>query len=164
MKSLIQIVVLITTIMLFSGCVKTPPVEFKELPKTESFVINELQNTDYPSFIIGEGNIYSCRYGIHYMTDDEFAYPRIEVFEKLLLKNMPSIKSSKIKLKQFDIYINRRLVSLRTMSYGIAGISPLAHGIIYGASQKNRYGVMKDDFLIDSIPQTYPLKTEEDAV
>jgi len=47
----------------------------------------------YPGFMVAEGNIYSCRYGIHHQSQEEFDPPKAQVFATLLARNVPGVTS-----------------------------------------------------------------------
>lgn len=63
----------------------------------------------YPAFAIGEGNIYSCRCGIHHYDKSEFVPPKAQMFGEMLTKANPAAKEHAIVLEQFDVYLNWRL-------------------------------------------------------
>ncbi len=127
-----------------------------------SYLANELKTDDYPSFMVGEGNIYSCRYGISFISSDEFVPPKDQIFSALLKRNLPNIETHKVALERFDVYYNRRL---RTLSAATAGIIGGAIGGAISASiDSNNYGFTYKNLLVDVIPETYPINTDENAV
>jgi hypothetical protein len=107
-----------------SGC--TPQAAIKldaDNDKSEpSYVRDETLADHYPSFVAGEGNIYSCRYGIHAYGKDEFHPPKNEMFERLLAKENPSLASHDVRLKRFDVYRNYRVRLLKAAGQSIGGV------------------------------------------
>lgn len=157
---MLRIITIIFSCFLFlSGCAVTPKITITGLTSPKSFLISELSEVDYPGFMAGAGNIYSCRYGIHYKEPNEFTPPRDVIFSGLMYKNIPNIENHKLKLTQFDIYYNNRLKLLhafgKVFSGGVAG------DMATQAAKRGHYGFMDKNFLIDSIPQSFPFKTEE---
>ena len=86
------------------------------------YVVDQSRPDDYPSFLAGEGNIYSCRYGIHYETPGEFHPPRAQMFAALLAKSLPGIARHRVVLRRFDVYFNYRLAMLHIAGGAIGGI------------------------------------------
>ena len=100
-----------------------------------SFVEDATGKDDYPATPIGEANIYSCRYGIHFYVKDEIVPPKADAFAELLAESKPAITTHKVRLTRFDIYRNWRLRLLsgagRSMGgavgYSIAGAADNAN-------------------------------------
>ncbi len=86
------------------------------------YVVDRSKPDDYPGFLAGEGNIYSCRYGIHYETPDEFHPPRAQMFAALLAKSLPGVTRHRVVLRRFDVYFNYRLAMLHVAGGAIGGI------------------------------------------
>lgn len=148
-------------ILLVTGCAVTPPVTFNNLPPSKLSITNNLSKVDYPSYMAGAGNIYSCRFGIYYKTPDEFSPAREIIFASLLEKNIPQIKNHTIVLLQFDVYYNKRLKQLHAAGSAIGGIIGDA---AENAASRGYFGFMNKNFLIDTIPGSFPLKTGEVSV
>ena len=87
-----------------------------------SYVRDETLADHYPSFLGGEGNIYSCRYGIHAYAKNEFHPPKHEMFERLLAKEKPSLALHDVRLKRFDVYRNYRVRLLKAAGQSIGGV------------------------------------------
>jgi len=149
-----------TIIFVLTGCKVTPPVKIEGLTLNQPYLIDSSKELDYPGYMAGAGNIYSCRYGIYYKRADEFTPPKEVIFSGFLSKYLPDIETHKVELFRFDVFYNKRLKQLHAASAmgGIAGMMAL------DAAERGFYGFMKDDLLIDSVPETYPLKTDEISV
>ena len=106
------------------GCKVTPPVKIEGLEVNKPYLIDSSKELDYPGFMAGAGNIYSCRYGIYYKRSDEFTPTKDIVFSGLLSKNLPNIETHKVELFRFDVFYNKRLKQLQAASYmgGIVGM------------------------------------------
>ncbi|HET7569154.1 MAG TPA: hypothetical protein VFK96_01025 [Gammaproteobacteria bacterium] len=85
------------------------------------FVVDETKPDDYPGFMLGEGNIYSCRYGIHLESADEFHPPKAQMFAEILAQALPGIVHHRVVLKRFDVYFNKRTNTLKTANGAIIG-------------------------------------------
>lgn len=149
-------------ISLFSGCALTPPVKMSLVASPKSFVENKLKEKDYPGYMAGAGNIYSCRYGIYYKNSNEFTPSRDKIFESLLFKYLPKISKHKVSLTQFDVYYNKRLKQLNAVAPSLGG--GIITDIAMAAAERGHYGFMSKNFLIDSVPKSFPLKTDEVVV
>ncbi len=90
-------------------------------PTPASYVVDETKPDSYPGFMAAEGNIYSCRYGIHHQSQEEFDPPKAEVFAKLLAKSVPGVTSRKVALQRFDVYYNHRSKALATGTAAAGG-------------------------------------------
>jgi len=151
---------LIVCICILSGCA-TKTVKMNGLTSPKSFLVSKLKEVDYPSFMAAEGNIYSCRYGIAYKRPVEFMPPRDVIFAGLLYRYYPAIKNKNVELHQFDIYYNNRLKLLDVFGRAFDGV---AGSIARDAAERGKYGFMDKNLLIDSVPETFPFKTEEIVV
>ncbi len=103
-------------LLLLSGCSGLHrEVVMSALPPSLSvgFVTDATQPDDYPAFLAGEGNTYSCRFGIHHMKRDEFTPPKEQIFEVLLAKELPEVKTRRVILERFDVYQNGQLAMRR---------------------------------------------------
>ena len=105
------------------GCASAPPVvQFSAAAEAPlNYVENKLAPDTYPNYLAGEGNIYSCRFGIHMQSADQFNPSKDKVFSALLLKALPDVRSRKVVLTRFDVYVNNRLGMLRTAGQSIGG-------------------------------------------
>ncbi|MBS0516220.1 MAG: hypothetical protein JSS16_12205 [Proteobacteria bacterium] len=107
-----------------SGCAPQTTIKLDaSSSKVEpSYVRDETLADHYPSFVAGEGNIYSCRYGIHAYAKNEFNPPKNEMFARLLAKEKPSMVSRDVRLKRFDVYRNYRVRLLKAAGHSIGGV------------------------------------------
>lgn len=85
------------------------------------YLVDRTGPDNYPSFMAAEGNIYSCRYGIHHQSMEEFSPPKSVMFGSLLRKELPDISSRQVVLHRFDVYHNRRLRTLKIAGSGMGG-------------------------------------------
>ena len=94
-----------------------------------AYVRDEAGRDRYPSFAGGEGNIYSCRYGIHGYLRSELDPPKEELFARLLAEAKPAIVAHDVRLERFDIYRNwrTRLLRFAGQTMGGAVVSGQAH-------------------------------------
>lgn len=107
------------------------------------FVDDRTKPDDYPGFAAGEGNIYSCRYGIHHQSSAEFQPPKKEIFAALIAKSVPEIAAHRVSLQRFDVYFNHRLATLNKAGNAIGG------GV--GAAIAAVGNVNKDVFTFDKL-------------
>lgn len=104
-----------------SGCAIQHAVVMPGLQQpVTGYVVDESKPDDYPGFGVAEGNIYSCRYGIHYQTPEEYKPPRAQMFADILAAASPDITKHHVVLKRFDVYFNQRLGMLH-MAGGLIG-------------------------------------------
>ncbi|MBI3479089.1 MAG: hypothetical protein HY016_01845 [Nitrosomonadales bacterium] len=115
------------------------------------FVVDKTQPDNYSGYMAAEGNIYSCRFGIHYETKDEFSPPKAQIFAALIEKVSPTIISHDVILERFDVYYNHRLKALHIASATFGGgiIGSMAE---FSASQ-NKDVFTFDKLLIDTNPE-----------
>jgi len=86
------------------------PVDMTDTPvAAQQYVTDQTPDDDYPGALTGEGNDYSCRYGIHMESKGEFSPPKAQIFANLLAQDLPGITAHKVVLQRFDVYYNRRL-------------------------------------------------------
>ena len=142
-----------------AACSITPHIEFKGLTSPKTFMSSKLDIKSYPSYMAGPGNIYSCRYGIFYKEPQDYSPPRDVVFSGLLYKYLPGIKNHKVELMQFDIYLNQKLKLLHVTSNALG--SGAISQVLEKSASRGYYGFADKNFLIDSVPDTYPVITEE---
>ncbi|WP_148264856.1 hypothetical protein [Collimonas fungivorans] len=89
-------------------------------PSKTQYVVDNTKPDNYPGYMAGEGNIYSCRYGIHYQSADEYNPRKAVIFASLLQKYAPTVTSHEVTLERFDVYYNSRLKSKQRVA-GILG-------------------------------------------
>jgi hypothetical protein len=98
--------------------------------------------------LIGEGNDYGCRYGIHFESKAEYNPPKAQLFADLLAQDLPAITTHKVVLQRFDVYYNYRYKQIHIITGGMFG-SPvrLTPGVYFC-----------DKLLIDTNPEVdrYP--------
>lgn len=105
-----------------TGCL-SHTVKFEKLdPAPASYVVDKTKPDSYPGFMVAEGNIYSCRYGIHHQSREEFDPPKAVVFAKLLARSVPGVTSRKVALQRFDVYYNHRIKALSVAGAAIGGV------------------------------------------
>lgn len=114
----------------------------------QAFVVDQTQPDDYPGFMSAEGNIYSCRYGIHFESADEISPPKAQLFAALLAKATPAITSHKVVLERFDVYYNHRLKAL----HGASAMGGVAGSMAEGAAKQNKDVFTFDKLMIDTNP------------
>jgi hypothetical protein len=150
--------------ILMSGCALKKNVVLNNIgttPIDDSYVNNQLDPDSYPGFMAGQGNIYSCRYGIAFITRKEFTPPKEQMFAFLLKQNIPNIDKHKVTLEQFDVYYNQRLKSLSGAGTAMGGI---VGQMIASSANNSNFGFTYNNLLVDIIPDTYPIETTENAV
>jgi hypothetical protein len=116
-----------------------------------SYVADEMKSNTYPGFLAAEGNIYSCRYGIHYLSQDEFEPTKREVFAKLLAKYDPAATSRRVVLQRFDVYYNHRLKAVATGSAAAGGAVGGAVGASIQSSGQDAAAVNRNVFTFKKI-------------
>lgn len=90
-------------------------------PDTAAYLVDNTKPDRYPSFMAAEGNIYSCRYGIHHQSREEYSPPKAVMFGALLRREIPSIDQHHVELDRFDVYHNQRLKMLSIAGTGMGG-------------------------------------------
>jgi len=155
--------VLLAVVSLFAtGCSMKNPVLMEGLPSGDNrYVIDNTKEDDYPGFWTGEGNIYTCRYGIHFQSQDEFSPPKAEMFGALLKEQFPNIIHNQVALDRFDVYVNTRLLNLRGAGAGIGGA---IGGMIAGGAMALEEGFTDKLLRVERVPEEYPFETDENAV
>lgn len=120
-----------------------------------NFIVDQTAPDDYPGYMAAEGNIYSCRYGIHHQSNDEFSPPKVQVLAGLLAKHLPSITKRKVVVSRFDVYYNHRLKMLSTAGAAIGGA---VGATAQSAANQNRSVYTFDKLIIDTNPDAsrYP--------
>lgn len=127
-------------------------VKYEQLDASPtSYVVDETKPDAYPGFLAAEGNIYSCRYGIHYQSREEFEPPKTDVFAKLLAKYEPRAASRRVVLQRFDVYYNHRLKALNTGGAAAGGAVGGAVGSSIQRSSANAAAVNRDVFTFKKI-------------
>ncbi|HEV7164169.1 MAG TPA: hypothetical protein VGO35_02120 [Gammaproteobacteria bacterium] len=137
-----------------SGCASLDnPVSFTDLQApSQQFVTDESPADDYPGFLTGEGSDFSCRYGIHFESKDEFSPPKAQLFAALLAQALPQITTHKVVLRRFDVYFNYRLKILHDL--GNAGVGGVVGSSMAEQAAMQNMGVFTfDKLLIDTNPE-----------
>jgi hypothetical protein len=111
------------SILGLGGCATlNRPIDMADLPASpQQYVTDQTPDDDYPGFLTGEGNDYSCHYGIHFETKGEFTPPKAQVFASLLAQDLPAITAHKVVLRRFDVYYNHRLRQFHALTNGLVG-------------------------------------------
>lgn len=131
-------------LLCLAGCAPLNQIVMSDLEHPgPQFVVDQTKPDDYPAFLTGEGNIYSCHYGIHYESAKEFHPPKAQMFADLFAKALPEITDHRVVLKRFDVYYNRRLAEL-------AGFGNAMGGAI-GAAIASAGNVNKNVFIFKKI-------------
>lgn len=127
-------------------------VKYEQLDASPtSYVVDEMKPDSYPGFLAAEGNIYSCRYGIHHESQDEFEPPKAEVFAKLLAKYEPKVTSRRVVLQRFDVYYNHRLKAVATGTTAAGGAVGGAVGASIQSSGQDAAAVNRNVFTFKKI-------------
>lgn len=118
----------------------------------QPYLTDQTEPDDYPGFLAGEGNDFSCHYGIHFETKGEFSPPKAQLFADLLAQDLPAIASHKVVLQRFDVYYNQRLRVLHAL--GNAGIGGIVGSSMAEQAAYQNMGVFTyDKLLIDAKPE-----------
>ena len=158
-----KVIVVLVLSAAICGCSINYNMEMKGLTLPEQpFVINKLKEDSYPGYMAAEGNIYSCRYGIHYMTSKEMSPPKHEIFASLLAKYKPGVENKSVTLNRFDVYYNQRLRDLSTAAPaaggalgGIIGASVSSSISAHAASQHGSF--VYEDMHVEVKPEDIPI-------
>ncbi len=131
------------------------------VPPPTQYVTDKTGPDDYPGFMAAEGNIYSCRYGIHHQSREDFTPPKEQIFASLLAKHLPEVVKHNVVLHRFDVYVNNRPAALNTASFAIGGI---IGGTIAAIGDVNNKVFAFKNIIIDSDPTNITSKPTENAV
>lgn len=130
-------------------------------PPAQSFLVDRTPTDSYPGFMVGEGNIYSCRYGIHHQSSREFEPPKDQILAALLVQFLPEISRHEVLLHRFDVYFNDRPKALRlghaagAAAVTGAGAAAGTHFIVPdNTDEVNNNVATFDQILIDPDPET----------
>ena len=139
------------------GCAAmNKPVTMTDLrPPAQQYLVDRSPADSYPGFLAAEGNDFSCRYGIHFESEDEFTPPKAQLFTDLLAQDLPGITAHQVVLQRFDVYYNYRLKLIHTL--GSAGLGGVVGMSVDQANQQvarqNMGIVVFDKLLIDTNPE-----------
>src|SRR5579863_9048845 len=94
---------LAVSLLVLGGCaVMNKPISMTDLrPPVQQYVEDQSPDDDYPGLLTGEGNDYSCRYGIHFESKEEYTPPKAQLFADLLAQDLPAITTHKVVLQRF---------------------------------------------------------------
>ncbi|WP_152982485.1 hypothetical protein [Stenotrophomonas humi] len=70
------------------------------------FVVDATTQDEKRAFLAAEGNIYSCWYGIHQLSQKEFTPPKAKMFESMLAGAVPEVVTHRVVLERFDVFHN----------------------------------------------------------
>lgn len=145
------------------GCASLDrPVAMTDLQApAQQYLSDQTAPDDYPGFLAGEGNDFSCHYGIHFETREEFSPPKVQLFTDLLAQDLPAITSHKVVLERFDVYYNYRLKLLHRLGQsGIGGA--IGYSLDESAALQNMGVFTYDKLLVDTKPEVdrYPGKNQ----
>jgi len=162
---------MIRTILIFiitistMGCASHIPIKMEGLQLVSiDSMQNNLSEDSYPGMMIASGNIYSCRYGIDIVRSEAFTPSKAMIFAALIKDNIPEIDLKTVSLKRFDVYFNRRLGALADAANLHVPITTSSGLVVVGGSTPAPRGSGDTDFILDTIPETYPIRTTENAV
>lgn len=149
--------------MLLTACgTLSNKVAFNDTPPAPvQYVKDQTKADDYPGFMAGEGNIYSCRYGIHFQSAEEFDPPKAQTFSSLLAKSAPDIVKQNVVLHRFDVYVNNRLAMLNTVGSSVGGLIGAA---MVDASSRNNSVFNFKSLIVDADPLNAEKKLKENSV
>jgi hypothetical protein len=138
-------------------------VKYEQLDASPtSYVVDETKPDGYPGFLAAEGNIYSCRYGIHHQSQEEFEPPKVEVFAKLMAKYDPKVTSRRVVLQRFDVYYNHRLKAVASGTAAAGGAVGGAVGASIQSSGQDAAAVNRNVFTFKKIViDPDPLKKQD---
>jgi hypothetical protein len=146
-----------------TGCMPKRNLAVHDLPAIASpFVEDRTLPDSYPGFGAGEGNIYSCRYGISIVRADEFVPPKARMFEALLARERPAIEQHRVVLHRFDVYNNTRL-KMQTMVGEVMG-GWLGHSLASGARRAGGDHFVSERMIVDVNPESFEPPEDEKAV
>lgn len=130
-------------------------------PAAGAYVRDATEPDGYPPFGFAEGYIFSCRYGIHHQSREDFDPPKDQVFAALLAKNLPVVVKHEVVLQRFDVYYNHRLKALKQASIGTGGI---VGQIMAETARQNENVFTYKQILIDLDPASHPRPKNENQV
>lgn len=109
--------------LILSGCTINPPqnLSLSGTPQSNSFVTDDREDLDYPGYMAGEGNIYSCHYGIAYFEDELLNPKPISILEHHLIQNHPEISKNNVSVNRFDIFYNWKEPLMQVAKHSVAG-------------------------------------------
>ena len=91
--------------MMVMSCV--PPslkITTDDIPQSEyTYFGDDTSEHDYPPPEKGSENIFSCKRGIYYLKNENFAYKKIDIFKRDFYQAAPKITNKQIKLLRFVI-------------------------------------------------------------
>jgi len=154
-------------LIFITGCSINHPLKIQGLTEQKKvFVENKLQKDSYPGFMSAEGYIFSCRYGIHYMTEKEISPAKEKIFASLLSKYFPDVVNHKVTLHRFDMYYNWQVRALTVAGQAIGGA--LGGGIIAdsvtGKANALQGGYAYEDLIVQINPEKAHLLDDQNYV
>gem|GEM_PF-1354493 len=159
MRKSILMIPLLSLAAALTGCATFDrPIDMTDTPMAaQSYVTDQTPDDDYPGFLTGEGNDYSCHYGIHMESKGEYSPPKAQIFANLLAQDLPAITTHKVVLQRFDVYYNHRLRQLNALSNAGLGGSIVA-SMNYAAAHQNMGIFTFDKLIMDTKPEVdrYP--------
>jgi len=88
------------------GCSMHKPIVIENTGTTHNISIEDARKkVDYPGYLTGEGNIYSCHYGIHLYRENEIIPSKLVLLQSSLEQKF-NLKGADITLNRFEIYSN----------------------------------------------------------
>lgn len=132
-----RVCLLILFMAVLSGCSINPPqtLGLPGQPQGSAFVKDNRQALNYPGFLAGEGNIYSCHYGIAYLGKDLLTPDPLSILEYHLAQHHPDIATRNVTLNRFDIFYNWKEPLMGVAKNAAAGALTGATGDSWTARQ-----------------------------
>jgi hypothetical protein len=69
-----------------------------------------------PAYFAGEGNVYSCNYGVGHIEEEKISPPIMSMLKKHLIDNYPDISAYNIEITYLDVFYNYRGNAVRVTS------------------------------------------------
>jgi hypothetical protein len=154
---------ILMAVTLVAGCMPARQVAFDNIdPAFGEFVEDRTEPSTYPAFAAAEGNIYSCRYGISMVREDEFIPPKAQLFGSLLAHELPGIEHERVVLHRLDVYNNAQLRTRHLAGQYMGGF--IGHTVSRRAREAGGDHFISDRMLVDSDPANFEAPEGENAV
>jgi hypothetical protein len=138
-----------------SGCATAwPGASFEPGASPGTFVEDRTGPDHDPAFLVGEGNISSCHYGIHHVPKASFSPPKAQAFGALLERHVPGISGRHVVVERYDVYYNARARMLGSAA-GFPGGGILASMIrdrLKAGAQAGDRVYAPEDLVLDTDP------------
>jgi len=129
-----------------------------------TFVVDETKPDDYPGYMAAEGNIYSCRYGIHHLARDEFSPSKAVIFESLLRQEVPEVEGRRVVLERFDVYHNAKMRYRAVAAPAVAGaVGGVVGAMIQHSLENPVQGFALQRAYVDGDPLNHRIPNENEV-